>query len=51
MNYILPAITITCVAGIVYGYYGGTIPAVVVMIVSTIGATVFGIATLTNKQT
>jgi len=40
------------VFGIVYGINGGTIPAVAVMIVSTIGATVFGLATasITDKQ-
>jgi hypothetical protein len=41
------AVTAVCIAGIVYGYSGGTIPAVAVMIGCTIGATLFGIATLT----
>ncbi len=42
-------VTTIFVAGIVYGLNGGTIPSVAVMIVCTIGATIFGIATVTTK--
>jgi hypothetical protein len=44
------AVTAIFVMGILYGYSGGTIPSVAVMIVSTVGATVFGIATLTEHM-
>jgi len=52
MKLVLAVITALFVLGIVYGINGGTVPAVAVMIVSTIGATVFGIATasITDKQ-